>query len=101
MKTKEELKKIRNKNLPELVKELQVEREKYFQMRKDHLMEKLKKTADLKKVKKNIARCQTVIREKIAADLIKDSSSKEETADKKIKNNQSQKIDNHKDQNEN
>jgi len=69
MKVRDELKKMRAKSLEELSKELNDLNSKLREMRKDLALDKLKKTSDIKKTKKNIARIQTVMREKLAEEL--------------------------------
>lgn len=55
---------IREMNMNELVLEEDDLREQYFNLRFQKLMNRLENTSQLSKIKKNIARVKTIIREK-------------------------------------
>jgi len=71
MKTSEEMKKIKAQSVSELASELAKSKAKLTDLKKDLAVGKLKKTSDIKKTKKNIARIQTILREKLEAELEK------------------------------
>ena len=86
MKTREELKTIKKMDSNMLVKELSASREKLFELQKKHSLDKLKNTSELSKMKKNIARISTTLREKIVAELV-DQEAKKIINEKEVKNN--------------
>ncbi len=81
MKTAEEAKKIKDKSVSELAAELTKTKTKLADLKRDLALGKLKKTSDVKKTRKYIAKIQTVMREKLEAELEK----KEKTNAKKTK----------------
>ena len=71
MRISEETKKIKAKSISELASELTKSKAKLTDLKRDLAVGKLKKTSDIKKTKKNIARIQTILREKLEAELEK------------------------------
>jgi large subunit ribosomal protein L29 len=59
-----ELKELKEKNIEELGKELAQLKAELFRLRFQHATNQLENPMQLKKVKKNIARVKTIIREK-------------------------------------
>ena len=72
MKTAEEAKKIKDKSISELATELTKTKTKLADLKKNLALGKLKKTSDVKKTKKYIAKIQTAMREKLEAELEKE-----------------------------
>ena len=69
IKEKDELKRIRAKSVSELSKELNDNYSKLIEMKRNLTQDKLKKTSDITKTKKNIARIKTILREKLEEEL--------------------------------
>lgn len=69
MKHKDNLKNLRFKQISELSQELSKNRVKLAEMRRDLSLDKLKKNSEISAIKKQIARIQTIIREKIKAEI--------------------------------
>lgn len=80
MKAIDEIKKLRAKSVSELVKELATAKSKLADLKRNLILEKLKKTSDIKKIQKYIARIQTIMREKLEKEL-----EKEQTKEKNAK----------------
>ncbi len=72
MKTAEEAKKIKDKSISELATELTKTKTKLADLKKNLALGKLKKTSDVKKTKKYIAKIQTAMREKLESELEKE-----------------------------
>ena len=72
MKTKEMLKELRSKSTKELSKELSEAKKKVVDYKKEMLQEKLKKSSLLSQSKKRVARIETVLREKVIAEIIQE-----------------------------
>ncbi len=72
MKATEETKKTKDKSVSELVTELAKAKAKLADLKRDLALDKLKKTSDIKKTKKYIAKIQTIMREKLEAELEKE-----------------------------
>jgi len=71
MKTTKEIKKIKDKSIAELARELTKSKTKLTDLKRSLILDKLKKTSDIRKTKKYIARIQTVMREKLEVELKK------------------------------
>ena len=69
MKETDEMKKIRAKSVSGLAKELSMTKSKSADLKRNLALEKLKKTSDIRKTKKYIARVQTVMQEKLEDEL--------------------------------
>ena len=69
MKLKDNLKGLRLKQISELSQELSKNRVKLAEMKRDLSLDKLKKNSEISKIKRQIARIQTIMREKIAAEI--------------------------------
>ena len=72
MKSTNESKQLKVKSVAQLAKELMITREKLIELRRNLTLEKLKKTSDIGKTKKYIAQINTIIREKLAKEVIKE-----------------------------
>lgn len=72
MKTKEMLKELRSKSTKELSKELSEAKKKVVDYKKEMLQEKLKKSSLFSQSKKRVARIETVLREKVIAEIIQE-----------------------------
>jgi ribosomal protein L29 len=69
MKVKDEIKKFKSQSIAELTKELKDLNLKIIDMKRNLSQDKLKKTSDLTKTRKNIARIKTILREKLVSEL--------------------------------
>lgn len=69
MKSLDELKKIKNMSVEDLTKELKDLNSKIIDMKRNLSQDKLKKTSDLTKTRKNIARIKTFLRERLVKEL--------------------------------
>lgn len=78
MKHRDIVTELRLKTAPELVNLLKDEREKLLKQRFDVAFRKLKSTSGLKASRKSIARIQTILREKLTANLADTDTGKEQ-----------------------
>ena len=72
MKSADELKKLREKSITELAKELTATRAKLIELKRNLILEKLKKTSDIGKIKKYLAQINTIIREKLTEEVVQE-----------------------------
>jgi len=75
MKTNSELKELKSKSINELNKELMESKKKLFELQKNLSLDKLKKTSEIRDLKKKIARIKTIIYLKLEEELVSETAS--------------------------
>ena len=76
MKKIDELKELKKLDEAGLIKELNSSQDKLFENKKKLSLDKLKNTSEIGKIKKRIARIQTILQEKLTESIVNETAKK-------------------------